>query len=87
MASSSQIKKYTIDKLNTKKYRLWKPRMELMLDLEDLLEVTTKVCQAPRNAQQKCGRNGKLKTSEQSLKYVYTLKIDRLMLFANSLLL
>ena len=39
MASSSR--KYTLDKLTEKNYKTWKTRMELLLDVEELLDITT----------------------------------------------
>ena len=46
MASSSR--KYTLDKLTEKNYKTWKTRMELLLDVEELLDITTDASQEPK---------------------------------------
>ena len=61
MASSTQTRKYSVDKRTTKNYRIWKPRMELLLDLEELLEVTTGTCQTLKNTQSEAWKDSKNK--------------------------
>ena len=67
MASSTQTRKYSVDKLTIKNYRIWKPRMELLLDLEELLDVTTGTCQAPKNTQSEAWKDWKNKDKRAKL--------------------
>ena len=71
MASSTQTRKYSVDKLTTKNYKIWKPRMELLLDLEELLEVTTGTCQAPKNTQLEAWKDWKNKDKRAKLENCY----------------
>ena len=67
MASSTQTRKYSVDKLTIKNYRIWKPRMELLLDLEELLDVITGTCQAPKNTQSEAWKDWKNKDKRAKL--------------------
>ena len=67
MASSTQARKYLIDKLNAKNYRIRKPRMELLLDLKELLEVATGTCQAPKSTQSEAWKDWKNKDKRAKL--------------------
>ena len=61
-------RKYSVDKLTAKNYRIWKPRMELLLDLEELLEVTVGTCQTPKRTQSEAWKEWKTKIKGQNLK-------------------
>ena len=51
MASSSR--KYTLDKLTEKNYKTWKTRMELLLDVEELLDITIGASPEPKKTRVK----------------------------------
>ena len=67
MARYTQTRKYSVDKLTIKNYRIWKPRMELLLDLEELLDVTTGTCPAPKNTQSEAWKDWKNKDKRAKL--------------------
>ena len=67
MARYTQTRKYSVDKLTIKNYRIWKPRMELLLDMEELLEITFGTCQAPKNTQSKSWKDWKNKDKRAKL--------------------
>ena len=67
MASSTQTRKYSVDKLTAKNYKIWKPRMELLLDLEELLEVITGTCQAQKSTQSQAWTEWKNKDERENL--------------------